>query len=541
MNKATSSSITEDLLAITGELTEPIPEPELGEFYLFNRDIVGSTHKEVRMLPETHIEPCNKLEAILGDCQFNGPSQQLLMYFDPRNTLKTTIGVEGVILYALTKNPDIRSFVTSADDRSSVKRLQAIGNHLAYNAAFHNSFGDDWKPEFRTDNWNRHALTVTRRKKIDRDPSVSAASVGTNMVGSHFDLIIVDDAVTGDNVTSQAQRDKVYDYIAYLLPILEPGGVMILIGTRWHTDDAYGRLIKIDEDRVRDGLAPEWDKVIRSAYNPDGTLLYPTVLTHEFLDAQLRRMKSYKFSCQYLNQPISDEDKTFSMEYLHEREFSWLFDPTTGYGLIRPVDGGQYPVDTCLLWDPTGKRVTKTSDYHGITVVGCDPTGRWWVCEADEKKGTPTYIINHICNLIARYHIRAVGMEDLGSQGLWWDLLKIELDKRKLKVSYVPVSHGGLPKASRIEALQPKWEAREIVLKSAHRILRNQFDNFTPTSDMDHDDIIDSLAYAPKVLRKAPEIGKVEGNPIDPEWLERKKRQPERETPRAGGLGSVWG
>jgi hypothetical protein len=533
--------IENDLLEIVGELTELTPEPELGEFYKFNRDIVGATHKEVLMLPETHTEPCQKLEAILGDCKFNGPSQQLFMYLDPRNSLKTTIGVEGVVLYALTRNPDIRTFITSADDRSSVKRLQAIGNHLAYNPAFHNAYGDDWKPEFRTDNWNRHALTVTRRKKIDRDPSVSAASVGTNMVGSHFDLIIVDDAVTELNSISQSQRDRVYEYIAYLLPILEPGGVMIVIGTRWHTDDAYGRLIRVDEERVRDGLAPEWGKVIRGAYLEDGSLLYPTRLTHDFLDAQLRRLGARRFAGQYLNQPISDEDKTFSMEFLHEREFSHLYDPTTGYGLLRCNDGGQYPVDVCLMWDPTGKRVTKSSDFHGITVVGCDPQNRWWVCEADEKKGTPTYIINHICNLISRYHVRAVGMEDLGSQALWWDLLKIELDRRALKVSYIPVSHGGLPKSARIESLQPKWEAREIILKPQQRALRQQFDNFTPASDMDHDDIIDSLAYTTKVVRKAPEIGKVTGNPIDPEWVERQKRQPERDTPRAGGLGSLWG
>lgn len=504
------------------------PPQDLGRLYSYGKERFARDYE-----PQPHAEMLGFLDEAVGDFRFSGDEQQLYMLLEPRGAYKTT-GVQDLIKLTLDKNPNARILISGPRHDAAKKRLRAVRREIevAY---------PDWRPEFREQPWSDDEITITPRTNNGLiDPSVGTAGPERTMVGAHYDLIICDDLVTDRNSRIAEQRDKIYDHIADLMPILEPGGTMIVVGTRWHTDDAYGRLIAIDDDRVRRGEAPVWKKLIRSAINEDGTLHFPARLTFDFLARAKERMGSRKFSAQYLNLPVADEDKLFDMDRMREMRFDFHALGHQGGIVNAPRWREHIPVDNTLAWDPAGRRQTNDSDFHGITVVGCDPHDRWWIHEAVEIKATPSVVIAKVCRLLAFYAVHTVSIEDVNQSGLWGDLLKAALDERGMSVQIVYFSTGGVPKHVRIQALQPRWERGAIILKPEHIALKRQFDLFAPASPLAHEDILDSLVQHIDVARPAAdEVRHVDTNPIDPEYTAREKRR-KREVREAALAGPFF-
>lgn len=77
---------------------------------------------------------------------------------------------------------------------------------------------------------------------------VRAVGVGGGVTGHGGHLIIIDDPVKSrEEAESATYREKVWDWFTDdLYTRLEPGGVIILIMTRWHDDDLAGRIQRED-------------------------------------------------------------------------------------------------------------------------------------------------------------------------------------------------------------------------------------------------------------------------------------------------------
>ncbi len=73
-----------------------------------------------------------------------------------------------------------------------------------------------------------------------------ATSCEGSIVGEGFDLLLLDDLLSGRNAAeSTVIRDAAYDWIiADALTRMEPNGSVIVCGTRYHADDHIGRLIE---------------------------------------------------------------------------------------------------------------------------------------------------------------------------------------------------------------------------------------------------------------------------------------------------------
>lgn len=85
------------------------------------------------------------------------------------------------------------------------------------------------------DNW-----TTTHRCEY------RAVGVGSAVAGRRADLGLVDDPTRSrEDADSLTQRNKVWNwYIDDFLTRLKPGAAQVLIGTRWHEDDLFGRILK---------------------------------------------------------------------------------------------------------------------------------------------------------------------------------------------------------------------------------------------------------------------------------------------------------
>jgi hypothetical protein len=490
------------------------------------------------MAPQPHYDMCNIFEDAVGDCQFNGDKQRLIMVGVPRGTFKTSIATEGLPLGVLVRNPNARVLLDSFRHDVAKERLGATAAHITSNLAFHRLYGDDWKPAFREAPWSENRIVISKRTKILKEASIDTSGVDRSKTGSHFDLIIADDLVTDTNINTVKSRQKVYDHIMDLLPILEPGGTLIVIFTRWHTDDAYGKIIRIDEDRVRNGREPFFEKLVRSCYDGPQGLYFPTRHTFEWLNNKREQLKERKFSCQYLNNPISNSDRTFKMEHLQERDFQFLL--ADGQGVVRTNDG-QYPVYTTMAWDTAGSKATARSDYHGLTIVGTDLFERWWIPVAEGVKGTPTEVVNRVVAHVLTYRPQILLIEAVGTFEHWSNHIQSRLEPIGISLAIEEVGTKGLAKEARIEQLEPLWTARRIFLQRGLHELITQLDSFTPTSLPDHDDVIDSLAMHLGFTQPGDENVRYTGqtNPVDSEWVKREQRL-KRQTGGVWSRGTNW-
>lgn len=92
--------------------------------------------------------------------------------------------------------------------------------------------------------------TAASRWETTEGGGMKTAGVGGPITGKGADLFIIDDPIKNhEEAQSEILRQKAYDwYLTTSQTRLEPGGVMILMMTRWHSDDLMGRLLANEPD-----------------------------------------------------------------------------------------------------------------------------------------------------------------------------------------------------------------------------------------------------------------------------------------------------
>jgi predicted phage terminase large subunit-like protein len=99
-----------------------------------------------------------------------------------------------------------------------------------------------------------------------------AAGVGGGIAGHGANLLIVDDPISGaEQADSAAYRDRAWQWFTQdAMTRLEPGGSIVMIGTRWHVDDPFGRALEGDEawHHIDLQAVTEWEDGSRSALWP---------------------------------------------------------------------------------------------------------------------------------------------------------------------------------------------------------------------------------------------------------------------------------
>ncbi len=441
----------------------------------------------------THVAPCDFIEDAIGDFRFRAPLQQLFMLLMPRGTYKTSLLI-GATIGVLKANNNARILFVTHKDKISKRRIQSVKFHLTKNEAFLAEFEGPWKPDFHEGVWSDFQITIAKRTAALIEPSVDTASVGSDMTGSHYDLIIADDLVNDKNVVTIEQRDQVADYLDTLQSMLDPGGTLIVTGTRWHVDDAYGRIIKDDDNRVANGLPERYTKFIRSCWDGPQGLFFPEAQSFEFLESiRTRPGKARYFAANYENKPIADEDRVFDMSTINIMDFDLY--KINNSNVIRLSTGEQYPVSVTMAWDPAGINPNRRSDYHGITIVGTDFADRWWVLLAAQwKTRTATEILERICSQIAYYHPDKIIIESVGGYVLWIPQLQRALRERGLSIAIDEDNTGGQNKSTRIQMLEPRCSSGRMYILPHQKALIEQLTNFSSANELVHEDILDSLA-----------------------------------------------
>jgi hypothetical protein len=157
----------------------------------------------------------------------------------PRGSFKSSIACEAYPVWLLLNNPNLRILLDSEVYTNSKNFLRQIRAHLQSEKVV-NLFGS-FGP---TENWNEGEITISQRKIIKKEASITCSGIGAVKVGQHYDWIIFDDLNSPNNSNTPEGREKVIQHYRMSISLLEPGGTIVVIGTRYHQNDIIGWILE---------------------------------------------------------------------------------------------------------------------------------------------------------------------------------------------------------------------------------------------------------------------------------------------------------
>jgi hypothetical protein len=171
----------------------------------------------------------------------NGLNRKLICV--PRGSLKSSIACVAYVIWLLIINPNIRILIDSEVYTNSKNFLREIKSHLE-GSRLTALFG-----QFRTRDsvWNEGEIIIAQRTVVKKEASITVGGIGTTKVGQHFDVIIGDDYNSPNNTNTPENAQKVIDHYRYNISILEPGGIYVVIGTRYGENDLIGYILNNEE------------------------------------------------------------------------------------------------------------------------------------------------------------------------------------------------------------------------------------------------------------------------------------------------------
>lgn len=392
----------------------------------------------------------------------------------PRGHLKSWIVTQGWTVQQMLRNPDLRILIVNAVESNATKMVRFIRSYLGKGGYLATMFGN-----FETDVWSQEELVIRQRRKIQVAPTYMAAGLQKTLTSQHFDIIIADDLVEPDNVRTKEQREKVHEFYLSLFDLLEPQGKIVVIGTRYHQDDLYARILEENEQHKN------WSVFIRSCYKADGSVLFPEKFSFEQLD-DIKKKSFYHFSTQYLNNPIDPENADFRDDQIE------YYEP-----------GTTNPHSLVICVDPAAS-LGRDADFTGFTVSGMFKNRRIRLCEAFRKKCVPFDIIDTLFDLVAKWrkagHSVRVVIETFG----FAVTLKAEIDRRmrqtgiffpvfEFKKRRGPQGENNHVKEARIRSLQPFFQQHLYEIAPYMTDFKDELLTFPRGK---HDDLIDSASMA---------------------------------------------
>lgn len=258
-----------------------------------------------------------RIAAALQDVE-SGKIDRLCITVAPRHGKSEIASVHFPAWY-LGRNPDKRIIGTSYAAGLAYRFSRRARNLVASPA---------WPfPELRTaGDWS----AVQAWDIANHRGGYVAAGVGGSITGHGADVLLIDDpTASAEEAASEAFRTRAWEWFTETaLTRLEPGGAVILIGTRWHADDLIGRALAMD--------GAGWHHIHLPAIDDDGRALWPERFDLAALERIRDQIGSRAFESLYQGRPSPAEGGTFKRHW-------WRFWHVPGQPLppvpVRLADG----------------------------------------------------------------------------------------------------------------------------------------------------------------------------------------------------------
>lgn len=471
------------------------------DFWFFQCRVYGNADT----MNQLHLEMCERWQ--------KREEARYSIWLLPRSHLKTSCYTEAGILWSLIKDPHRRFLIANAKLDNAVDILANIKNCVTINDIFRWLF-----PEYCPDlasktlqarcKWLTHRLDFPCSKWAGRkEGNIEVMSVGASLVSKHYDEIIFDDPVNDDNTATKELRDKVSRWYRNALQLRHDANSRIrLIGTRWHFDDLYSRLIRAEHGRrAKDAerglkVVPRYwiyhRQVVEKVEVGGETIvgydnvqpIWPERFTKESIEEIRDENGSYIFSCQYMNNPLPEEDAIFK------------------HSDINVVDEYDIPEGvTNYISTDIAVEDTEQGDWWVITVASFDSMGHMYVREVIRDKLLTSSFLEHVAALTKKWNPVKVSVETTAFQKTLLKTYREWSIKNHHNIPWVEVERGRSSKRKRILSFQPRVERGDFSIEEGIRNYEWIIDEMTTYPRSTHDDILDTLADLDALFFSSPE------------------------------------
>ena len=144
------------------------------------------------------------------------------------------------------------------------------------------------------------------------------SGVGGAITGRGADLLIIDDPVSEQDALSPTAMDGVYEwYTSGPRQRLQPGGIIVIVMTRWSTKDLVGKVLK----KQSDDYADKWDVIEFPAIMPESEEpLWPEFWKKEELLSVKASLPAAKWNSQWMQNPTAEEGSIVKREWWNKWE-----------------------------------------------------------------------------------------------------------------------------------------------------------------------------------------------------------------------------
>jgi predicted phage terminase large subunit-like protein len=256
---------------------------------------------------------------------------------------------------------------------------------------------------------------------------------------------------------------------------LQPGGSIVVVMTRWATDDLTGRLIKSQTEPKSD----KWRTISFPAILESGNPVWPEYWKLEELESVKASVSTKNWNAQYMQDPTSEEGAIIKRDWWQDWEFEKI--PALKH-VIQSYD--------------TAFSKKETADYSAITTWGIfQPAEGYEDCIIllDAMKGR--YDFPDLKNLaLEQYKYWQPETVIIEAKATGQPLIH-ELRKAGIPViDYIPAK--GRDKHTRINSVAPVFESAMVYAPLHEKFAQEVIEECAAFPNGQYDDYVDSMTQA---------------------------------------------
>jgi hypothetical protein len=419
-----------------------------------------------------HEQLANILQAAMEKVE-RGEDVRIVITIPPRHG-KSEISTKKFSAWVLGHHPDWPIIVASYSGELATKFGEETRD-IMQSSQYQSIFGARLRPDAKAKGY----------WKTNEGGSYTAVGAGGAITGKGLKIGIIDDIFKNrEEAESQTIRDSRWDWYRSTFYTRQEGATAIVIlNTRWHTDDLVGRLLAEQKNNEQEG-AKHYDKwtlinfpaiaTEDEEYRKKGEALWPGKFSIEKLRTIENTLGPYEFAALYQGSPITSENQEFKQEWI--KRCSW--------SVVEALNTRKF-----ATIDPGGKELE--NDDTGIVRNYVSEQNIWYI------KAIGVHLDStEIINLIFRLHdegFEKIGIEETVFLKAIKPFYDLECRKRNKFPNIISLKHGGRQKEVRIRGLIPRYSGGAVFhIDGECGELENQMWVFPMGAK---DDILDAACY----------------------------------------------
>jgi predicted phage terminase large subunit-like protein len=420
------------------------------------------------------------------------------LVLEPRGHAKTTVLTHAVARLIGERRGKVKIGILTEADGDAVKRSLAI-RRMVMSPAFADVF--PWaRGGVAGERWTEGDWTVAGAEGyVEKDSTLLASSLMGIKPGPRFDVLVLDDLIGPDEVTTRAMRERTLDRFGLVIePMLVPGGTLWALGTKWHEDDLYAQFTG----------QFGWPVLLRKAIQDDGTALWPAYWSLERLVAKRSELGSARFDLQYQNDPSGLGGNIFKREWFKYVDHVPAGARRVGFDLaITANQRSDYTAAVEVLED-NDRNIYIVGAWHERLEEG----HRQWLTGVDDG-GTPIHSglpisgprllwpLNLLPSGFAGMNESYPAPRQLSALNIESTVFQVTFTREILRTTRLPARavYPGTDKVTRARTLATRYEAGKVYHLRTAPGLRDLEAELIGFPNAQHDDLVDAEVYAADV------------------------------------------